>query len=60
MVITLNRAINETLPDPEYRKQMADFGADLIGGSAKEFRAFLSAERGKWGNLIKKQGIKAN
>jgi len=60
MVATLNRAINETLSDPEYKKQMAEFGADIIGGSATEFRAFLAAERTKWGNLIKKQGIKAN
>ena len=60
MVATLNRAINETLSDPEYKKQMAEFGADIIGGSATEFRAFLAAERTKWGNLITKQGIKAN
>ena len=60
MVATLNRAINETLSDPEYKKQMAEFGADIIGGLATEFRAFLAAERTKWGNLIKKQGIKAN
>lgn len=60
MVATLNRVINDTLQDPDYKKQMTDFGADLIGGSAKEFRAFLAAERTKWGNLIRKQGIKAN
>ena len=36
------------------------FGADIIGGSATEFRAFLAAERNKWGNMIRKQGIKAN
>jgi tripartite-type tricarboxylate transporter receptor subunit TctC len=60
MVLALNRAINATLHDPDYRKQMADFGADLIGGSAQEFRAFLAAERTKWAKLIRKQGIKAN
>ena len=60
MVATLNRAINETLQDSDYRKQMAEFGADIIGGSATEFRAFLAAERTKWGNLIRKQNIKAN
>ena len=60
LVTLLNRAINETLNDPDYQKQMAEFGADLIGGSATEFRAFLAAERTKWANLIRKQGIKAN
>ena len=60
MVATLNRAINETLNDPEYQKQMADFGAELIGGSASKFSAFLNAEKTKWAALIKKNGIKAN
>jgi tripartite-type tricarboxylate transporter receptor subunit TctC len=60
MVATLNRAINETLRDADYKKQMADFGAELIGGETLAFRAFLAAERIKWGNLIRKQDIKAN
>lgn len=60
MVATLNRAINETLNDPEYQKQMADFGAELIGGSASNFSTFLAAEKTKWAALIKKRGIKAN
>ena len=60
MVAVLNRAINATLQDPDYRKQMTEFGAELIGGSAKEFRAFLAAERTKWASLIRKQGIRAN
>ena len=60
MVAMLNRAINETLGDPDYKKQMAEFGAEIIGGSAPDFRAFLAAERTRWGDLIKKQGIKAN
>ena len=34
MVAVLNRAINATLQDPDYRKQMTEFGAELIGGSA--------------------------
>jgi len=60
MVATLNRAINETLNDPEYQKQMADFGAELIGGPASKFSTFLAAEKTKWAALIKKKGIKAN
>ncbi len=60
MVALLNRAINETLQDPEYRTQLTELGADIIGGPATEFRAFLAAERTKWGNLIRKQSIKAN
>ena len=60
MVATLNRAINEILNDPEYQKQMAEFGAELIGGPATKFGAFLAAEKTKWAALIRKRGIKSN
>ena len=59
-VNTLNRAINATLHDPDYQKQMTEFGAQLIGGAGKELRAFLAAERTKWGRVIERRGIKAN
>jgi tripartite-type tricarboxylate transporter receptor subunit TctC len=55
----LNRDLNETLGEPDYRKRMAEFGADLVGGSGKEFQAFLAAETRKWAAVIKKRGIKA-
>jgi len=45
MVATLNQAINETLNDPEYQKQMTDFGAELIGGPAAKLSTFLAAEK---------------
>lgn len=60
MVATLNQAINETLNDPEYQKQMTDFGAELIGGPAAKLSTFLAAEKKKWAALIKKKSIKAN
>ena len=60
MVATLNRAINEILNDPEYQKQMAEFGAELIGGPATKFGTFLAAEKTKWAALIRKRGIKSN
>jgi tripartite-type tricarboxylate transporter receptor subunit TctC len=60
LVATLNRAINETLNDPEYQKQMAEFGAELIGGPASKFSTFLAAEKTKWAALIRKKSIKAN
>jgi len=31
-----------------------------VGGSSREFRAYLAAEQKKWGDLIRRQGIKAN
>ena len=38
---------------------MAEFGADLVGGSGPEFQAFLAAENRKWAAVITKRGIKA-
>jgi tripartite-type tricarboxylate transporter receptor subunit TctC len=55
----LNRALNDILADPVYRKQMVELGADLIGGSSREFLAFLDAERRKWSAVIKRSGIRA-
>ena len=55
----LNRALNDILADPVYRKQMTELGADLIGGSTKEFLSFLEAERRKWSAVIKRRGIRA-
>ncbi len=60
IVASLNHAVNEALADADYRKQMMELGADLVGGSASEFRDFLAAEQKKWGALIRRQGIKAN
>jgi len=60
IVSALNRAINATLNEPEYKKQMAEFGVELVGGSAGSFQAYLAAERKKWTEIIRKQGIKAN
>ena len=59
MTTTLNRAINETLHDPDYMRQMTDFGADLIGGSPADLQTFLAAERTKWAELIRKRDIKS-
>lgn len=59
-VAALNRAINTALADPDYKAAVAEFGVTLIGGTPEQFAKFLAAERAKFGELIKKQGIKAN
>ncbi len=57
-VALLNTGINTVLADPEYRKQMADIGVVLVGGTPEHFRTYLAAERSKWADLIQKRGIK--
>ncbi len=58
-VTALNRALNDILADPLYKKQMVELGADLVGGSSREFLAFLEAERKKWSAVLKRRGIRA-
>ena len=60
VIAAINRDMNVVLNDAEYRKQMSDGGATVIGGSPAEFRQFLAAERRKWGPLVQKLGIKGS
>lgn len=59
-VTILNRAINNALADVEYKKQMADLGVVLVGGTPEHFRSYIAAERRKWGEVIQKRGIKVD
>jgi tripartite-type tricarboxylate transporter receptor subunit TctC len=60
VVMALNRAINTAIGDPEYKAAMTELGATLIGGPPDVFAKFIAAERTRFADLIKKQGIKAN
>jgi tripartite-type tricarboxylate transporter receptor subunit TctC len=57
-VTALNRAINDAMADADYRRQMADLGVVLVGGTPEQFAQFLAAERRKWSDVIQKRGIK--
>lgn len=59
-VAALNRAINSAISEPEYKSAMADLGVSMMGGTPEQFANFIAAERVKYAELIKKQGIKAN
>jgi tripartite-type tricarboxylate transporter receptor subunit TctC len=52
----LNKAVNDALP--ELRERYASFGADVSGGTAAEFGAFLRSEHEKWGRAVKLSGAK--
>src|SRR5262249_38923241 len=42
---------------PEVRKQFADLGIDVIGGTPAEFAAVIATETVQWAKLIKAMGI---
>jgi tripartite-type tricarboxylate transporter receptor subunit TctC len=58
IVETLNREINAGLADPTMKKRFADLGGTPFPGTAAEFGAFVAAETGKWGKVVKSANLK--
>lgn len=54
IVTSLNRDLNKVLADTAYRKELESRAIYLDGGSPEDLRAWLAAERKKWGALIRK------
>ncbi len=59
IVDRLNAEVNKILAQPETRQKLKDLGFDVGGGSAAQLADFGTAERKKWGPLIKSAGMKA-
>jgi len=53
----LNKAVNETLRDPEIRQQFARLNIEPVGGTTDEMRDFVAAERRRWAEVIKAAGL---
>ena len=57
VVARINADVNAVLKDPGVREAFARQGLIPGGGTPAEFKAFIEAESGKWGAIIKKNGI---
>jgi tripartite-type tricarboxylate transporter receptor subunit TctC len=57
IVDLLHENIVEVLKDNALRAKMAEQGADVIGNSPQEFRAFLAAETARLSKVIKNAKI---
>jgi tripartite-type tricarboxylate transporter receptor subunit TctC len=55
----LNEQLKKILTGPGEAKLWQDRGLDVIASSPEDFAARLVNERKKWGDVIKKRGIKA-
>ncbi len=55
----LNAEINRVLADPEVNRQLLSRGFEVQAMSPAAWRAFLSAETARWGDLIKRANLKA-
>lgn len=58
IVTRLESEINQALKDPDMRKALLAQGMEPQPGTASEFGQFISAEMNKWGDVIRKAGIK--
>jgi tripartite-type tricarboxylate transporter receptor subunit TctC len=60
IVDKLNKAINETLADPNVKVRFADLGDTVLPGSPADFGKLIADETEKWGKVVKFAGIKAD
>ncbi|HEY2533585.1 MAG TPA: tripartite tricarboxylate transporter substrate binding protein [Xanthobacteraceae bacterium] len=54
----LNAAINTVIRSPAFKTHFATIGDEPAGGTPEEFAATIAADSAKWGEVIKRAGIK--
>ncbi len=60
IVAALNKAAVEAMKDPAVVSKLSSQGANLVGDTPDEFRAFIASETKKWADVIKQAGVKTN
>ena len=60
IVERLNREVNQALRAPEVRQRMQDLGAAALGGTAEDFARLVSSETTRWGEVVRRLGLKAD
>jgi tripartite-type tricarboxylate transporter receptor subunit TctC len=58
VIAALNKAIAETLKDPDIQHKLADLGIDIAPDTPDQFAAYIKAEIPKWSAVIKVSGAK--
>jgi tripartite-type tricarboxylate transporter receptor subunit TctC len=58
VVDKLNAEVGRALVDVDVKARFANEGADSIGGSPREFAAYLKADYEKWGKVVKAAGMR--
>jgi tripartite-type tricarboxylate transporter receptor subunit TctC len=59
IVDKLNSEINRMLQLPDVRERLAAMGAEIVGGTPKEFADHIQREIPKWAKVIRETGAKA-
>jgi tripartite-type tricarboxylate transporter receptor subunit TctC len=51
--------VSKVLKEPDFRKKVAEQGADVVGNTPEEFGAAIRAESAQWAEVIKAAHISA-
>jgi tripartite-type tricarboxylate transporter receptor subunit TctC len=58
IIVLINAKLNEVLRDPETRRRLNEFGADIGGGTPEEFGKFVASEVTRYADVVKASGAK--
>ena len=56
----INAAVNRAVTQPAFKTRMLELGSEATGGTPEEFAAVIRRDSTKWGEVIRKAGIKAD
>ncbi|MFJ4294316.1 Bug family tripartite tricarboxylate transporter substrate binding protein [Cupriavidus sp. NPDC089707] len=54
----LSADMDAVLQQPDMRARLIDYGIDPVGGKPEQFQAFIRTEAVRWGEVVKKSGVK--
>jgi tripartite-type tricarboxylate transporter receptor subunit TctC len=58
IVDKLNAAINKAIASPAFKAHFAAIGDEPAGGTPEQFAALIASDSAKWGEVIRRAGIK--
>ena len=56
----LTASVQNLLQSSDVSEKLQNIGADVVGGTAEQFAAFMAREHERWARLIKERNIKAS
>jgi tripartite-type tricarboxylate transporter receptor subunit TctC len=54
----INAAVNRAVSTPNFRTRMTDLGNEAAGSTPEEFAALIRRDSQRWGEVIRRAGIK--
>jgi tripartite-type tricarboxylate transporter receptor subunit TctC len=60
VVARLNAELVKAMHAPEMQEKLAAMGTDPLTSTPEEFAAYIKSEIAKWGDVIRKAGVKAD